>query len=243
MLRGRIVKGGRRICTMTATLNLPERASFLDLDLPALIHRLRVGIECFDRRLFDLDHEIADRAFGSEPEAGVGAWSCRATLGHIFDVEVLWAYRIRRVVAEESPVLEDFDHEAFIASPLSGGSGENAVLMPPGAMAACIHTLRQTTAAMLYQFPQDAGGPWLRRGMHPNFGAMTLRELIATQVWHLEHHASFINAKLELLLGPAPDPATCEEHAATAGGCGSGCACAAERSGAGEGGDGSGSGA
>lgn len=212
---------------MTTVLALPSHDDALALDIPMLINRLRNGIERFDRRVFEVDHEIADTPF--DPAEGLGSWSCRATLGHVFDVEVLWVHRIRRVIAEDGPVLAPFDHEAFIGSPLSGGRSPDAVLMPMGAMAACIHTLRQTTAAMLYQFPVEPKGPWLRRAMHPQRGEMTLRELVATQVWHLEHHAVYLNAKLESMLGPAPDTETCDDHAAKPGGCGSGCACAAER--------------
>jgi hypothetical protein len=210
-------------------LNLPSLDQVRGLDPVTLIGRLRLGIETFDPRVFDLSHSDLDRAW--LPDAGVGRWSCRALLAHLMDCELVYSYRIRRVLAEDGPVFENFDEDAFVDSPLYGmrgrdpadTRGDTAVRTPPGAMAAAIHTLRQMTGAVLYQLDP---AEWERTGMHPTEGPMTLRELVSLHTWHLEHHAAFMNAKIERMLGPRPPEEACAE-AGQPGGCGAGCACAA----------------
>lgn len=221
-----------------AGLVLPDRAAISALGDMDLIGRYRVAIECLDPRVFELEAEELDRAW--LPDAGVGRWSCRAVVCHLFDVEVVYQYRLRRTLAEDRPVFENFDEEAFIDSPLYGmtgrSPGEAAIRMPLGAMVASVHTLRQTMAAALYQLPER---DWLREGMHPSRGAMPLRALVAMVTWHFEHHAAYLNAKVERLLGPRPvveaggccggsGSCACEAEgkAKGSGSCGSGCGCA-----------------
>lgn len=212
--------------TATTLPETPLAEDLAKLDTQALIARYRLGIEHFDRRVFELSNTQLDRPF--QAEDGAGLWSCRALIGHIFDTELLYNMRLRRTLAEDAPVLENFDEHAFIDSPLSGmhgrTPGEPGIKQPIGAMAASVHTLRQTMAAALYQL---APAEWDRRAMHPQRGPVTFRDLLAIATAHLEHHARFLNAKVERFLGPAPEPASCEDHAAKPGGCGSGCACAA----------------
>lgn len=216
-------------------LALPNLEAFKSLDTANLIGRLRFGIEHFDPRVFDLGHEELDRAW--LPDAGVGRWSCRALLAHLMDAELVYAYRIRRVLAEDGPVFENFDEDAFLDSPLYGMTprraddlaGETLIRTPPGAMAATIHTIRQMTGATLYQVDDTE---WARAGVHPVAGAVSLKDLVAMHAWHLEHHGAYLNAKVERLLGPRPP-----EEACVPGGCGQGCACV------GEGGAGTGDGA
>ncbi|HHN77450.1 MAG TPA: hypothetical protein ENK11_02080, partial [Phycisphaerales bacterium] len=78
-----------------------------------------------------------------------------------------------------------------------------ALLMPAGALLASIYTTRQTTATWLVQCtPQD----WNRRALAPETGETTARQILEYAAWHLEHHAAFLIAKLDTILGPAPDP-------------------------------------
>lgn len=182
-----------------------------------LIARYRSAIERLDRRVLDLPDAELDR--WPDPAEGVGQWSCRALLTHLMDVEILYAMRLRRVIAEDGPVFENWDEHAFLDSPLCR-PGPGSVLMPAGACLAVIHTLRHTTAAVLVQL-DEAG--WARRGLNPYLGEVSLARMLAHLTWHLEHHGSFLKAKIDAVLGPAPaeDPGR-----AAGGGCGQGCACA-----------------
>ena len=206
--------------TDSATLALPDLDEIRTLDTMMLVARLRLGLERVDPRAFEMEPESADRPW--DPADGVGTWSCRALLAHLLDAELVYNYRIRRTLAEDGPVLENFDEHAFLASPLYGGARENgsSVRTPMGAMAASIHALRQTLGATLYQL-DDAD--WDRRAMHPDRGPVTVLDLVRLHTWHVEHHAAFLNAKVAKLLGPRPKGG-CGDAAAN-GGCGEGCGC------------------
>ena len=66
---------------------------------------------------------------------------------------------------------------------------------------------------------QDRARPESREAMHPQKGAVSIRRMIASSTWHLEHHAKFLTRKLDRMLGPVqPAPAR-------KGGCSSGCGC------------------
>lgn len=189
---------------------------FDGLDDHALVERYRQVIQRLDPRVLDLSDEELDRPWDSA--SGVGAWACRSLLTHLMDTELLFTMRIRRVIAEESPVFELWDEDAFERSRLSR-PGPGSLLMPAGALLAASHTLRQTLATVLVQLtPED----WERRAMHPVRGAMTLRGLVAYACWHFEHHGAFLNGKVTALRGVGEDPAS----AWGGGGCGEGCACA-----------------
>lgn len=196
---------------------------FEGLDEHALVERYRLVIQRLDPRVLDLSDTELDRAW--DPSSGVGAWACRSLLTHLMDTELLFTMRIRRVIAEDCPVFELWDEDAFERSRLSR-PGPGSLLMPAGALLAASHTLRQTLATVLVQLtPED----WSRRAMHPVRGEMTLRALVAYACWHFEHHAAFLNGKVTALRGAGADPASA--WAGGGGGCGEGCGCAHERGG------------
>jgi hypothetical protein len=195
-------------------VNAPCLELFEALTPHELIGRSRSAVERVDTRVLELTDDQLDRTFPAE--SGVGLWSPRMLVTHLMDVEVLYTMRLRRTLAEDNPVLEEWDEQAFLDSRLSVRSPD-ALLMPAGACLAVLHTLRQTMATVLVQLnPVD----WQRRAMNPFLGETTFRTMVAYATWHLEHHAAFLRAKLDAILGPAPDTPS-----VPAGGCGPGCAC------------------
>jgi len=187
------------------------------LDPPTLVARMRVGVEAFDPRLFELGDEDLDRAW--TPASGAGRWPIRVLLGHLADTELLSASRLRMVFALDSPTLPPFDEHAYIDSGIYGCTDGVAIRPPVGGDVAAIHTTRCWAVAFLFQLDESA---WARRALHPERGPTTMLGIAQYQCWHLEHHAWFLNRKIERILGPAPDPGPCG-----AGGCEApGCACA-----------------
>ena len=176
---------------------------------PELIRRFRFSVGHFDERVFELGDEQLDQAW--LPEAGVGRWPVRVLLGHLADAELVLAHRIRRVVAEPGSVVAEWDEDAFIDAGLyappgaedSGDSGDavNTVPPPPGAFVATIYTLRQWTGEWLSGL---APACWDRRVLHPTRGELSLTDMVRLTTWHVEHHAMFLNAKVERMLGPRP---------------------------------------
>jgi DinB superfamily len=188
---------------------MPSLEQIASLDVHELIHRYRLGIENFDRRIFWLDEAQLDTAF--LPDAGVGRWPARVLVGHLADAELATVHRIRRAVAEENPLVALWDENAFVDSGLYGrasaarreGEGAEAGGMPSAAFplagfVAVIHTLRRWLAEWLMTLTP---AQWDRRILHPERGEITVRRLVAMTTWHLEHHAWYLNAKVEKMLG------------------------------------------
>lgn len=56
--------------------------------------------------------EELDQEQLAAPEA-LGKWSVAAVLQHLADSELVWGYRLRRVLAEERPVLTGYDQDLW----------------------------------------------------------------------------------------------------------------------------------
>ncbi len=200
----------------TGPIPAPCPEVFESLPPHGVVERFRNALAAIDPRVLEMPDEQADRWFA--PEENLGRWSCRALLTHLMDADILYAMRLRRTIAEDNPVFENWDEEAFLSSRLCT-PGDRSLLMPVGALVATIHTLRQTLGTVLVQL-DDAD--WSRRAMNPHLGEVTLIEMLRHVCWHFEHHAAYLNAKVERLLGPA------SEGASGWGGCGEGCTCAGD---------------
>ena len=188
---------------------------FEGLEPHAVVERFRAGIQALDPRVLDMTDEQADRWF--EADEGVGLWSCRALLTHLMDAELLFTTRLRRILVEDGPVFENWDEHTFLDSRLCR-AGEDSLLMPTGALVAALHTLRQTLATVLVQLgPAD----WDRRAMTPYQGEVAFLQILRYATFHIEHHAAFLNAKVNAVLGPAQ---AAEADGAWEG-CGEGCGC------------------
>ncbi|MCC5821862.1 MAG: DinB family protein [Phycisphaerales bacterium] len=203
--------------TPTLELTLPDLEQIRALDADTLVSRLRIGVEHFDPRVFELTDEQLDQAW--LPDAGAGRWPIRVLLGHLADAEIVNAHRIRRAFGENNPTLAVWDEDAFIDSGLYGCTEASAFRPPIGGDVAAIHTTRSWMVAMLYQFEADH---WQRRALHPERGPITIRDIADYNCWHLEQHAAYLNAKVFRMLGPAPEPEACSP----AGCARPGCACA-----------------
>jgi hypothetical protein len=172
----------------------PVLAEFQAISGAPGVDRYAIGVENFDRRLFELNDAELDTAFF--PEAGVGRWPARVLLGHLADAELAQVHRMRRTVAEDHPVLAVWDENAFIDSGLYGSAGSGA-LHPAGAFVAVLHTLRKWNANWLRTLADEQLD---RTALHPERGEQSVRHMLAYLSWHLEHHAWYLNRKVELLL-------------------------------------------
>lgn len=188
---------------------------FLEIETLPLLERYLIGIEHFDPRVLEMSDDCLDQAF--LPEAGVGRWPIRDLLGHLADSEMLFVHRMRRAVAEDHPVLGLMDENAFIDASVyrATESGRLTRSAPIAGAIATIHTMRQWHGEWLGLLSEEA---FAREAMHPERGPESVKSMLALATWHLEHHAQFLNAKVERFLGPL------SEH--THQGCGKpGCGC------------------
>jgi uncharacterized damage-inducible protein DinB len=118
-----------------------------------------------------------------------GTWSIQQIVLHLADTEQVFADRMKRVIAEDNPTLLSFDENLW-ASHLNydGQSAQDAC--------ALLGLTRRQMACILRALPDSA---FDRKGMHSVAGAMTLGELVAKDVKHLEHHLKFIIEKRQKL--------------------------------------------
>ncbi len=123
-----------------------------------------------------------------------GTWSIQQIVIHLMDSDLIGADRMKRVAAEDRPpTLIGYDESAF-AKKLFPAE------LDPQLACEVFAKNRQLTAEILKRLPDEAFG---RTGNHNEHGVMTLEELVANYVEHLNHHLKFIEQKRKLLGCPA----------------------------------------
>jgi len=114
-----------------------------------------------------------------------GKWSTREVVCHIADYEPVYADRMKRVIAENEPVICGGNPDAF-AQRLAYGSREVEEEL------ALIEVVRKQMARILRALqPED----FQRRGIHDKRGPTTLAELVERVTGHIPHHVTLIQEK------------------------------------------------
>ena len=112
---------------------------------------------------------------------GPAGWSARMVVHHLADSETTAYVRLRRLIAEEAPLLQDYDEEAF-ARRLHYDRPIAADLAVLGAVrAASLELLRSLT-------PDE----WQRSGTHSAAGAYSVDRWLRTYATHSPDHAEQI---------------------------------------------------
>ncbi len=182
-----------------ASLDAPSiEREVLELPDADLLSRYASGVHGLDPRVLQLTDDQQDTCFRAD--AGVGRWSCRILIGHLADAEMMLVWRMRRIVAEDRPVLAVWDENAWIDSTLYAGENGGSD-RPIAGSVAVVHTLRLWTTDWLRSLNGD---DLARTGLHPEDGEIRLRDVLARVTWHLEHHAWYLSRKLDLMVGGAP---------------------------------------
>ena len=122
-----------------------------------------------------------------------GKWSIQQLAVHLLDSDLVATDRIKRIAAERRPLLIAYDENLWMTRlPV-----ESFDLKKVGEL---FRLNRELTASMLRALPEEA---FARDGVHNERGLLTLADLVAGYVEHLEHHMAFMDAKRRALgLGP-----------------------------------------
>jgi uncharacterized damage-inducible protein DinB len=121
-----------------------------------------------------------------------GRWSTHHLLIHLADAETAFADRIRRILAQDEPLLLAWDENKFSANlHYDDQSAEDAVIW--------IEVVRRQTARIL-RAASDAD--FERAGQHEERGQQTLLDVVSFANTHLDHHLEFIYEKREKLGKP-----------------------------------------
>jgi uncharacterized damage-inducible protein DinB len=128
-----------------------------------------------------------------------GKWSTLEVVCHLVDSEQAWCHRMKRVIAEEKPLLIGYDESRFTATLGYHDRDLDEELD-------LLDAQRDQMARVLRGLPDAA---WLREGVHNERGLITLETMVEVEAEHVVHHIRHILDKrkalgLPDLRGPRP---------------------------------------
>lgn len=118
-----------------------------------------------------------------------GTWSIQQICVHLLHSDLFAASRMCQIIAEDVPLLMNWDENTFVARLRYDKMPINDVL-------GCIETMRKTMAATLRQLKDE---DFARYGIHSKRGKVTLEDQLITYVNHLDHHMKFLVEKRRML--------------------------------------------
>ncbi len=116
---------------------------------------------------------------------GPGAWSIQQLVVHMMDSDLISAHRMRRIIAEEKPLLIGYDETLFAQRLFYERTDAHAA-------AEIFRLTREIMAETLRHVAPEA---FARTGVHNERGLVSLKELVELYVWHLDHHLKFLHDK------------------------------------------------
>ena len=141
-------------------------------DLADLLERFRRGAEL----LAVGTTGVAGAELDHKPEGHT--LSIRQMVCHLADTEAVTVMRLRHVIAEDCPVLPNFDGEAWA---VKLDYARRKLSQP---LETC-RRLRTENYELLKDLPAET---FLRTGVHSKDGVLTLRQLVELGAAHLEEH-------------------------------------------------------
>ncbi|MFN3160634.1 MAG: DinB family protein [Rubinisphaera brasiliensis] len=151
--------------------------------LSDLLHHYETG----PRLVRQAVHHMTPEQLDARPVAG--KWSTRQVICHLADFEPIYADRMKRVIAEEGPMLMGGDPDVF-ASKLAYGDREIETELT------IIESTRKQMIGILKTL-QEAD--FERVGHHNHDGELSLKTLLERITGHIPHHLETIEEKKRAL--------------------------------------------
>lgn len=149
------------------------------------------GAELATDAIRDLSVEDLRRVPPADAGPEVGKWSIQQVIVHLADAEVAFADRIKRIIAEDDPVLQAWDENRFVERlAYDEQSAKYAAIL--------IALTRKQVTSILRSLPDAA---FARTGRHTQRGPQTVVDVLNYAVPHLERHLTFVRAKRDLMRG------------------------------------------
>ena len=156
----------------------------------ALIEAYLEGPARLRRAVIDLTSE----QLRARPVAG--RWSALELVCHLVDSEQAWCHRMKRVIAEDKPLLIGYDESRFAATLACHDRDLEQELL-------LLQAMREQMARILRTLPDAA---WSYSGVHSERGLISLEDMLRAETEHIPHHLDFLVEKRKAL-GLAPVPA------------------------------------
>jgi hypothetical protein len=141
-----------------------------------LIARYKHGYGEVERVVLGLTEAQLDRA---PADSG---WTARQIVHHLADSEMTSAIRLRRLIAEESPLIAGYDEELFARALFY-------TQRPIAPSLAAFKAARETTADILERLTESQ---WRRGGTHSESGAYSVETWLEIYAAHGHDHAEQI---------------------------------------------------
>jgi len=119
-----------------------------------------------------------------------GTWSIRQIICHLADAEILFADRMKRIIAEDQPAMMRAEPIRYLTSL----HVESRVI---GDELELVASIRRHIARILAALSQEK---FDRTGIHSTDGPMTLMTVLERATAHIPHHLQFVEAKKTRLL-------------------------------------------
>ncbi len=114
-----------------------------------------------------------------------GKWSTLEVVCHLVDSEQAWCHRMKRVIAEQNPLIIGYDETRFTAALAYHAHDLEEELT-------LLDCMRKQMARVLAGVSAEA---WSRACVHSERGLMTLAEMLKAEVDHIPHHIRHIGEK------------------------------------------------
>jgi hypothetical protein len=140
----------------------------------ALIRRYRDGHRAIVQALEGLRDDELDRSASDE-------WTPRMIAHHLADSEMTSAIRLRRLIAENNPVISGYDEAEFAKKLTSDRPIEPSI--------EAMRWARESTAQILERLSDE---DWLRAGTHSESGPYSVEDWLTIYANHGHDHAKQI---------------------------------------------------
>jgi len=140
----------------------------------ALIRRYREGHRAVVEALSGLKDEELDRSASDE-------WTPRMIAHHLADSEMTSAIRLRRLIAEDGPVISGYDEAQFAKKLTTDRPIEPSL--------EAMRWARESTAQILERLTEE---DWLRAGTHSERGPYSVEDWLTIYANHGHDHAKQI---------------------------------------------------
>lgn len=116
---------------------------------------------------------------------GPGEWSILEVVVHITDSDAISIDRMKRILTEDNPPLLYADESAYVKQLFTHEQDlEDALIL--------LEVGRRQWARVLRKLPDEA---FARTGQHNRRGTVSLGEMVATYIGHIDDHLKFIAGK------------------------------------------------
>lgn len=135
------------------------------------------------QQLRDAVAGMSDDQLSAKPIAG--KMSTKEVVCHLADFDPVYADRMKRVIAEDNPLLRGGDPDVWMKA-LAYEARDVAEELD------LIAAVRSQMGRILHTLPDSA---WTRTGIHSEAGPLSLEELLRRITNHVPHHIKFIEEK------------------------------------------------